>query len=761
MNQDTDDDTLICKFTRSALDNRLLECITCADICTKAAELNEMKLHQKTEIVCGFCDKQLRSKISFQFHLNSFHQDKVDQKPTVDSEMLYIETVKEEDIAIDDQIVVEEDVVPWMVDEVIDSCLFVADPEITKNVKCVKCEDYCPVEDSINSLKPHEVAEIPCQCGQTLNDRQSFYKHSVFFHGESTRSAKKKPKVESMEIEDAQLLDCNFKYDVNEKTINCLKHLDNEDECEHLADIRNAKASKELNILCFCGRTLKTRLSFQKHCEHLHNEADGAMEDDEQFELEEIETSVTPQMPCRFTRDPSNNKSLVCVVCTTSKCPMYDRIQSSKFFEELYVPCECGKVLKNRCNFLKHFKIFHELGLGTPAGERKMKRSRSKKDEEFELSAEDYDLSEMNCRFDKQGSKMIVCVNCNYDCDFAKRIRAADMNRELNIPCFCGVVIKSRKRYLQHHLRMHGGGKEKRKSCLTCKIEFECNRDKMAHDQKVHGIDFKHECEHCHRKFFRSDYLSYHLESCGKTPTVRMKHQTVFACGVCNFTFLREDTFQKHLETAHQGIEVTHENLEIIQSGKPKTSEEAEKYKSRRSGGDFKCTHCPKSFVNAQVLHRHVKQIHERVVMKCDHCDEVFVHETTRQTHMVKEHGVPRAFNCKICSYACDKRNRFQAHMAKHQNPNQKFSCPICEQEFNSFDTMQLHRSRHKMKEPLVCEFCEKQFINRQTYHGHLKLHTREDLVRCPTCNKGFVRKYTMQAHMQRCTGAERINVKI
>lgn len=752
VNQIIKEDSNICKFTRNSKEKRIIECVRCPmGSCTKADQINRQKLHQKTEIICGYCNKLLKSKISFQYHLNAYHED-ILKSEIQSNEELPVQIISHATDETFDDPSSESD---WLVDDVIVSCLFISDPNSPKDVKCIACNQDCTVEASINELKPTESAEIPCKCGKVLKDRQSFYKHYIFFHGSKKKDLKKiapeEPEQQDIkmeiEIENYQNLeDCSFKYELMSKTIHCCKHLSNERQCKVLGSIRSSKSFDSLNIPCFCGKILKTRMSFQKHSESAHqlkkaSEVFGSKSEIVETEKDEVDIIVdTAQTTCCFIRDPMNKKAISCVNCKEN-CPMVDKIQSSKFFEELYIPCQCGKVLKNRCNFLKHYKIFHEMGLGSPAISKDRKVASKRVQSPFLIDEDSSQFSQnSNCQFmrDDKNQKLIICVTCNFECEFMRRIKTSNMNRELNIPCICGKTIKSRKRYFQHYNFAHSGGKEKSKSCSICSITFDCKRDRFEHERIVHNIEFKFPCHQCDKTFYRSDYLVKHLETCGVS-TDNIAEGNVMACGVCNFTFMKEDTFRKHLETAHLDADTSDDVF----------MKKAEEYssKSEVKSTVATCPHCSKDFSSNLVLQRHIDKIHSNVLIYCEECDEPFVHQSTKDFHMVKCHGKSRAFNCKICEYSCDKKIRFNAHMAKHENPDVKFSCPICQQQFSSFDTMTMHRGRHKIKDPFVCEFCLKQFILKTSYNNHLKLHTGENLHHCGTCNKSFVKKSSLKRH--------------
>lgn len=690
--------------------------------------MNNSRLNERIEIVCTFCDRKLKSKVSFQYHLNTFHSDNVVATTSILPKQISSELeVPNEEMrveALDEHFLEMNNDNSWSVDEIITSCAFTPDSNNSKMVKCVACDQDCPTEKMINEYKLNESLEIPCTCGKVLKNRKEFYKHFVFFHG-GGKDQLNLPPEETFKINNEI---CSFTFDEDTKVINCCKHKISE-ECKELTKIIESKNFEAVNISCICGKILKTRISFQRHFENFHKKT----------EQRNPKESIILDVACKFTRDSINKKMINCINCIES-CPMASKIMSAKVFDELYIPCECGKVLKNRCNFLKHFMIFHEIGLGKSSSSENHEEKRIRK--RTPVDEEDDELQIRDCKFtrDEKNHGNLICMNCKEECPFSKKIKASKLNRELNIPCICGKIIKSRKRYFQHYNFAHLGGREKFRECKICGIIFETPRKRFEHEKNAHNMEFKYSCTNCSQTFFRNDYLLKHLESCGRTKKIEENDNIniVMACGICNFIFKRQETFQKHLKTAHVDAKIDDtcyiEKAEMFTENKKKNCEE-------------KCEICQREFSTKISLKRHMDKIHQKSLIQCEKCDESFIHQSTLDYHMVKKHGKKRSFNCEICDYACDKKVRFNAHMAKHKDPDFKFKCPICQQEFNSYDTMTLHRGRHKLQIPYICEYCQKQFILKNSYVNHLKLHTGENLHKCSTCNKEFIKKNTLKAH--------------
>ena len=354
------------------------------------------------------------------------------------------------------------------------------------------------------------------------------------------------------------------------------------------------------------------------------------------------------------------------------------------------------------------------------------------------------------CRFipSEINSKLLKCLVCD-SCELETLINEEKPEVEIPIVCECEKVLKNRRSYLKHYSLIH----QKKTGSYVCRIcseTFTSWRSRGSHEAKEHEVGLKFQCSNCEKKFFRSDHLKEHDKTCNKSEL----HEKFFSCSICLFTFQREETYKKHLATAHVGADVG--DTKFVR----KAEEYAQKYSKRRLDETEvseeqpppTCTICDKVFKNAMSLSRHKSLFHSNQVWSCEKCDAVFIHRSTRNGHMAKEHGMKKPYECTVaeCDFACFKRDRYKAHMEKHENPEKKFPCPICQQEFNSYNTMTLHRSKHLTKQTFVCIHCNKQFLDKRNFNVHMRLHTGEDLFYCPICDQWFNRKDHLQKHQLR-----------
>lgn len=365
-----------------------------------------------------------------------------------------------------------------------------------------------------------------------------------------------------------------------------------------------------------------------------------------------------------------------------------------------------------------------------------------------------------SCRFTVSQSKPkeVKCVACVESCEVETMINTTRPEEPCPIVCECEKVFKNRRSFVKHYSLLHNQ-KDSTHSCKICTEVFKSWRSKVAHEANAHNIGFKFECSNCKKKFYRSDHWQEHEKTCNR---VNESGEKFFACSVCLFTFQREETFKKHLETAHVGVS---DGSDLIK----RAEDYAQKYSSRSSianetstdesevTANFVCETCNKVFKTVMSRSRHISAFHSNQVWSCDKCDAVFVHRSTKISHMSKEHGFKKPFECSYddCEFSCFKKDRFTAHMNKHENPDKTFACPICAQEFKSYNSMTHHRSKHLTKNTFMCSICSKQFLDKRNYNVHMKLHTGEGLYTCSLCSRGFNRKEHLQKHQLRKHGID------
>lgn len=297
---------------------------------------------------------------------------------------------------------------------------------------------------------------------------------------------------------------------------------------------------------------------------------------------------------------------------------------------------------------------------------------------------------------------LVKCTKCIDDeCETEKLINAINLNESFIIVCEeCDTAFFNRENFLQHYTQVHIG------------------TDKLICNDKNHK--FAHSCSNSLKEFYNDDRLMRHEGN----KIVSKNSNIIWKCLMCNIKFMREESLNKHFETAH-----VEENCEFIQessySDNSATKEEQQKISKSKNKSQM---------------------------TSCKICGAYFRHRSTKIAHMIRDHNAKKPLECNFgCGFTTLKKDRFQAHIDKHENPEKIFNCPICNQAFKSYNYMTLHRAKHTSSSTtLVCTFCNKTFLDRRNYKIHLRLHTKEKLFHCDKCERGFNRKEHLKNHLNR-----------
>ncbi|XP_029647912.1 gastrula zinc finger protein XlCGF57.1 [Octopus sinensis] len=230
---------------------------------------------------------------------------------------------------------------------------------------------------------------------------------------------------------------------------------------------------------------------------------------------------------------------------------------------------------------------------------------------------------------------------------------------------------------LTHHAKIHSGVKPH--ICDICSKSFTHAGQLIVHLRK-HSGERPYRCEHCHKSFAQSSHLTLHIRShTGEKPFkcdhceksfVDSSHLAVhtrthtgekpFQCTFpgCNRFFARSSQLAKHKRCCHYNID--------------NTDKRDEKGKLR----PYRCTFCPKSFIDENHLDAHTRVHTGERPFACNFCEKKFVLSAHLTTHM-RVHTGTKPFKCQDCSKVFTQSgnlalHRKSAHCAQKENTAQK-----------------------------------------------------------------------------------------
>lgn len=160
----------------------------------------------------------------------------------------------------------------------------------------------------------------------------------------------------------------------------------------------------------------------------------------------------------------------------------------------------------------------------------------------------------------------------------------------------------------------------------------------------------------------------------------------------------------------------------------------------------FQCSRCAKSFKLAESLTSHAKRVHDCPVkrMKCSTCVATFLTrvELSRHqaTHLNKEDRV--RFKCTFCPKSYVEKYMMTQHVNLfHSRIELKYQCEIPSCRGKRFGTSRLLKEHVKVvhgEKRIKCYFCPKLFPFAARLVPHMQIHTTEKPFKCAECEVSF-----------------------
>lgn len=221
----------------------------------------------------------------------------------------------------------------------------------------------------------------------------------------------------------------------------------------------------------------------------------------------------------------------------------------------------------------------------------------------------------------------------------------------------CNQTFKGQKPLTAHMGRFHFPNF----ICDLCGKSFVGRKNLNAHQSKTHN-DNMIQCKICNKLLKKNSILRHEMGH-------SVRNKNVYACPMCPERF---DSFFrriKHLKVVHNKAH----------------------YK-------YECKFCPKSYLMASGLSRHVRSYHlQEKTLPCEVCGLMFFSKGDRSDHMVK-HNAPRIYGCHICPKSYARKKTLTEHLKIH-DPHKRHKCTICRRKFTQKCTMMAHMKVHE-KEP-------------------------------------------------------------
>ena len=282
-------------------------------------------------------------------------------------------------------------------------------------------------------------------------------------------------------------------------------------------------------------------------------------------------------------------------------------------------------------------------------------------------------------------------------------------------------------------------------------IKGKCQKDSWSlgktHTNQLSESDIKVETEH------EAEDNVIQKSPRMKAISKSMEGNEGFFCGICNWTFKRKTTYDKHLL----------DNRCILRCG---TCDTVFTYRNRENYRkhlkrhiqqyDHKCEDCNKPFIDKYKLLHHQQTIHNKDRQyKCEDCFKTFSSESNLILHKATNHSVEGTYPCPKCTKVFQRPERLSEHLKFNHliGEDRLLPCSFCGNVYTARYLPIHEKLSHKKTKDFQCELCPAAFISGVELRDHMRRHTKSYREYCETCGKGCYSKTELRNHMRTHSG--------